>query len=225
MLNLHRGVGAYALLARTDGQLTRAGQHYYSHLGLRPPTKEFDYNQPLIREGPNDYILLRDGQKKLVRSLEGDGEHRLTKLGKAFFRDKYYEYLRSGRNAGAAYKRKDWLPINELGGAMTRRPAGLTEEQVAQRVRRGVEAFLGDPAGPILQLSDETYYLDPDRRWVVSAQSTHYWNSRTEVETLLRHAGAAKRELPAALRGGRAGQCLRGQAALRGPAACGAAAA
>ena len=51
------------------GQLTRAGQHYYSHLGLRPPSKDFDYNQPLIREGPNDYILLRNGQKKLVRFL------------------------------------------------------------------------------------------------------------------------------------------------------------
>ena len=69
---------------------------------------------------------------------------------------------------------------------MTRHPAGLTEEQVAQRVRRGVEASLGDPAGPILQLSDETYYLDPEGRWVVSTQSTHYRNSRTEVETLLR---------------------------------------
>ena len=57
---------------------------------------------------------------------------------------------------------------------MTRHPAGLTEEQVAQRVRRGVEASLGDPAGPILQLSDETYYLDPEGRWVVSTQSTHY---------------------------------------------------
>ena len=87
------GPGAYVLLlSRADGQLTRAGQHYYSHLGLRPPSKDFDYNQPLIREGPNDYILLRNGQKKLVRSLKG-GEHRLTKLGKGFFRDKYYEYL------------------------------------------------------------------------------------------------------------------------------------
>ena len=36
--------------------------------------------------------LLRNGQKKLVRSLQG-GERRLTKLGKGFFRDKYYEYL------------------------------------------------------------------------------------------------------------------------------------
>ena len=75
VLNLRRGPGAYALLSRADGQLTRAGQHYYSHLGLRPPSKDFDYNQPLIREGPNDY------------------SRRLTKLGKGFFRDKYYEYL------------------------------------------------------------------------------------------------------------------------------------
>ena len=48
-------------------------------------------------------------------------------------------------------------------------------------MRRGVEASLAN-----LQLSDETYYLDPEGRWVVSAQSTHYRNSRTEVETLLR---------------------------------------
>ena len=152
VLNLRRGPGAYALLSRADGQLTRAGQHYYSHLGLRPPSKDFDYNQPLIREGPNDYILLRNGQKKLVRSLHG-GEHRLTKLGKGFFRDKYYEYLvhvpviirgrrRSGRNAGAGYERRDWLPVT-------------------QRVRQQVEASL-DPGGPILQLSDETYFLDPE---------------------------------------------------------------
>ena len=56
----------------------------------------------------------------LSRSLQG-GEERLTKLGKGFFRDKYYEYLvhvpviirgrrRSGRNAGAGYERRDWLP-------------------------------------------------------------------------------------------------------------------
>ena len=85
MLNLRRGPGAYALLSRADGQLTRAGQRYYSHLGLRPPSKDFDYNLPLIREGPNDYILLRNGRKK-VRFLQG-GEQRLTKLGKGFFRD------------------------------------------------------------------------------------------------------------------------------------------
>ena len=120
VLNLRRGPGAYALLSRADGQLTRAGQHYYSHLGLRPPARTSTTTSP-IREGPNDYILLRNGQKKLVRSLQG-GEHRLTKLGKGFFRDKYYEYLvhmpviirdpgqeaqRAERRGG--YKRRDWL--------------------------------------------------------------------------------------------------------------------
>ena len=49
----------------------------------------------------------------------------------------------------------------------------LTEEQVAQRVRQQVEALLSDPAAPMmLQLSDKTYFLDPERHWVVSTQST-----------------------------------------------------
>ena len=161
-LNLRRRPGAYALLSRTDGQLTRAGQHCYSYLGLRPPSRDFDYNQPLIREGPNDYILLRNGRKKLVRSMQG-GEHRLTKLGKGF-RDKCYKYLahapvvirgrrRSGRNAGAGYERRDGLPVNKLGG--TRHPAHLTEEQVAQRVRQQVEASLGNPEHAVQALSLE----------------------------------------------------------------------
>ena len=74
-----------------------------------------------------------------MRSLQG-GEHRLTKLGKGFFRDKYYKHLvhvpvERGRGLR-------WLSVNELGGAMTRHPAHLTEEQAAQRVRQQVEASL-----------------------------------------------------------------------------------
>ena len=166
VLNLRRGPGAYALLSCADGQLTWAGQRYYSHLGLRPPSKDFDYNQPLIREGPNDYILLRNGQKKLVRSLQG-GNRRLTKLGKGFFRDKYYEYLvhvpviirgrqRSGRNAGAGYERRDWLPVNERAGQR-----GTRRTSRRSRWRSGSGSL--DPGGPILQLSDETYFLSPPR--------------------------------------------------------------
>ena len=63
LMNLRRGPGVYALLLRADGQLTRAGQRYYSHLSLRPPSRDFDYNQPLIRKTPNDHILLRNGRK------------------------------------------------------------------------------------------------------------------------------------------------------------------
>ncbi|CAE7462925.1 pfh1 [Symbiodinium natans] len=76
------------LLVRPDGQPTRAGQFYYQLVGRRPPSRRFNEAQPLVRDGPNDYILLRGGAKKLVRSLQPDGNYRVTKLGKAFFKDK-----------------------------------------------------------------------------------------------------------------------------------------
>ena len=81
----------------------------------------------------------------------------------------------SGRNAGAAYKRKDWLPINELGGAMTRRPAGLTEEQVAQRVRRGVSTHFRTEVETLLRMQGLTSSC-PARRtcWPVPS-----WTNRS----------------------------------------------
>ena len=94
-------------------------------------------------------------------------------------------------------------------------------------MRRGVEASLGGPCGahpPALGRD-----VLPGPRGALGGQ--HAEHALPELAdgggdaAAAAHAGAAKRELPAALRGGRAGQCLRGQAALRGPAACGAAAA
>ena len=46
------------LLSRPNGELTRAGQFYYGLVGGRPPSRQFDEEQPLIREGPTDYILI-----------------------------------------------------------------------------------------------------------------------------------------------------------------------
>ena len=37
----------------SNGQLTRAGQFYHSITGRRPPSRQFDESQPLIRDGPN----------------------------------------------------------------------------------------------------------------------------------------------------------------------------
>ena len=182
--------GLRAALARGRAADPGGPALYYSHLGLRPPSKDFDYNQPLIREGPNDYILLRNAQKKLVRSL-----HRLTKLGKGFFRDKYYEYLVHvpviirgrwrRRNAGAGYERS-----GERAGRGHEAPGAPHGGAGAQRVRQQAEASL-DPGGPILQLLDETHFLDPEGHWR---------NFRTEVETLLRQR----------MRGLRSVSCLRG---------------
>ena len=72
-------------------------------------------------------------------------------------------------------------------------------------MRQGVEAF-GDPAGPILQLSDETYYRP---RGALGQHAEHALPElRTEVETLLRQRMQGQRKLPAALRGGRAGRAF-----------------
>ena len=48
--------------------------------GLRPPSKDFDYNQPLIRKGPNDYLLLQRAEEACA--LPARRKARLTKLGK-----------------------------------------------------------------------------------------------------------------------------------------------
>ena len=83
----------YAMLSRPNGELTRAGQYYCQLIGRPPPSRQYDRNQPLIREGPNDYIMLRGGAKKLLRSLQPNGNYQLTKLGKHFFKDKWVDWV------------------------------------------------------------------------------------------------------------------------------------
>ena len=80
---LRRPGGQQLLLSRPNGQPTRAGQFYYQLAGRRAPSRRFNENQQLVREGPNDYIYLRGGAKKLVHSLQPDGEYRVTKLGRS----------------------------------------------------------------------------------------------------------------------------------------------
>ncbi|OLP93259.1 hypothetical protein AK812_SmicGene24839, partial [Symbiodinium microadriaticum] len=68
-----------------------------------PPFRRFNENQQLVRDGPNDYIHLRGGTKKLVRSLhlQPDGNYRVTKL----------EKIRGRRRNGRPYKRETLLPV------------------------------------------------------------------------------------------------------------------
>ena len=93
ILNLAQGRGSYALLSRPDGTLTRSGDYYYAETKREPPSAAFDKSQTLIRNGPNDYITMRNGEQKLVRTLQSDGKYKLTRLGKVFFKDKYSQYV------------------------------------------------------------------------------------------------------------------------------------
>ncbi|CAE7216787.1 unnamed protein product [Symbiodinium natans] len=173
------------LLSRPNGELTRAGQFYYGLLGGRPPSRQFDEQQPLIREGPTDYILLRSGLKKPVRSLQPDGSYRLTKLGKSFFRDKYTEWLahvpvritgtrQRGRNAGRAYMREDFLPVTVVNGSLSRQSSGLSDAQAHAR---------------------ETYRYDANRDWAFSNQTLQAIDNRAQTEVALRQPMGALQEI------------------------------
>ena len=82
----------------------------------RPPKRQMDLQQPLIREGPSDYVLLRRAAGRRSWSAPSSPTGTTTWLGKAFFKKKFTDYLahvpvvirgtrRRGRAAGNAYKR------------------------------------------------------------------------------------------------------------------------
>ena len=128
LLPLRGPGGQSAQLSRPNGALTRAGQFYYQLVGRQPPSRQFDEEQPLIREGPSDYVLLRSGVKKLVRTLAPDGNYHLTKLG----------LLQGQVHRVAAYERQDYLPLTSLNVGLQRQNDGLSEAQGAQRQAGGV---------------------------------------------------------------------------------------
>eukprot|EP00439_Symbiodinium_sp_Y106_P019193 s7064_g2.t1 len=118
------------MLSRPNGELT---QYYYQLIGRPPPSRQYDRNQPLIREGPNDYIMLRGGAKKLLRS-----------------------------------------------------PSGPEPEGVRARAAR--ESL-------ILELSDETYYLDATREWTFSQQAMQVVDDQVVVDTVLDQPLVALRDV------------------------------
>ena len=145
----------YAMLSRPNGELTRAGQYYYQLIDRPPPSRQYDRNQPLIREGPNDYIMLRGGAKKLLRSLQPNGNYHLTKLGKSFFKDKWVDWVvhvpviirgirRNGRNRGMPYERTKRLPVTDLNVTLPRQSEGLSE--AARNLKASALAQLGTPS-------------------------------------------------------------------------------
>ena len=196
------------LLSRPNGELTRAGQFYYGLVGGRPPSRQFDEEQPLIREGPTDYILLRSGLKKPVRSLQPDGNYHLTKLGKSFFREKYTDWLahvpvritgtrQRGRNAGRPYQRDDFLPITVVNGSLSRQSNGLSDQQAHARVKEAALRQLDNPSDgdPIMEVSQEVYRYDATRDWAFSKQTLEVVDNRAQVQVSLRQPMGALREI------------------------------
>ena len=73
-------------LATPQGKLTALGKHYYDSKG---ETFQPDYDdQELTRVGNKEYIVMRDGSRRLARTLVDGEEFTYTKLGKAFVQRK-----------------------------------------------------------------------------------------------------------------------------------------
>ena len=192
-----------ALLTRPNGQLTRAGQFYHSITSRRPPTRQFDESQPLIRDGPNDYILTRGGARKLVRSLQTNGQYHVTKLRKAFFKDKFTEWLahvpviiRGRRRNGTPYERHDYLPVTALEMGLSRQNDAWSDAQVARNVKESVLRQLGQPGPgePIYMISGEVF-LHPTNEWAYSSSSMQVIDNRVDTQIRLRQPLGALREV------------------------------
>ena len=192
------------LLTRPNGQLTRAGQFYHSITGRRPPSRQFDESQPLIRDGPNDYILTRGGARKLVRSLQPNGQYHVTTLGKAFFKDKFTEWLahvpviiRGRRRNGTPYERHDYLPVTALEMGLSRQNDAWSDAQVARNVKESVLRQLGQPGPdePIYMISGEVYFLRPTNEWAYSSSSMQVIDNRVDTQIRLRQPLGALREV------------------------------
>ena len=129
LVSLGQGRGSYALLSRGDGQLTRAGKFYFEESNRqRPALSSFDPEQPLTRHGNTDYVTLRNGTQRAVRTLQPTGSFKVTRLGKLFFRDKHSEYIAHvpviiegvqarGRNAGGTHLSEARLATSECSGS------------------------------------------------------------------------------------------------------------
>ena len=189
-----------------------------------------------MRDGPNDYIYLRGGAKKLVRSLQPDGNYRVTKLGRSFFRDKWTDYIAHpvrirgrSRNGGRPYERETLLPVTLDG--LGRQNDSLGEVQAHHNVIAAAMHKMGDPedGAVVMEISKKTYTYDASRDWAVSKQTMQVVDNRVETEVALNRRLGALRDVSYQLfRGSEilesAFERAEGGSALRGAPALGAAA-
>ena len=206
-LNLKRtpGKSSYVVLAKPDGSLTKAGEHYYGQdpLLLRP-TSQFDYNTPIIKRGPNDYIRTRNGKESLIRSLKADGSTTVTRLGRSFFKNKQTEYIVqvpaivSGTNRrGKIQKRKTFLPTDLLGVGQILQSDMLSESEKINKVKSYVLRELGlqtqNGQTVLMEISDETFSYDRDGNWQISSLTTSVdANGQANTEAIMRQPLAGK---------------------------------
>ena len=149
-----------------------------------------------------------------MRSLQANGQYHVTKLGKAFFKDKFIEWsahvpviIRGRRRNGTPCERHDYLPVTALEMGLSRQNDAWSEAQIARNVKDSVLRQLGQPGPdePIYMICGEVYFLHPTNEWAYSSSSMQVIDNRVDTQIRLR-------QLPALRRGPDPGQRLRGAA-------------
>ena len=95
------------------------------------------------------------------------------------------------------YERTKRLPVTDLNVALSRQSEGLSDAQAARNLKASVLAQLGNPEPNdiILELSDETYYLDATREWTFSQQAMQVVDNQVVVDTVLDQPLGALRDV------------------------------
>ena len=116
VLGLRRGRGAYALLQRADGSVTRAGEAYFGMLGRQPESSDLKAREVRATAeraaGPSAgrHLPADEPREAVLQVLAARSTHPSGHKGNAAGRQK----------RGPAYERRDWLPANVLGGEASR---------------------------------------------------------------------------------------------------------
>ena len=185
-------------LVTPAGKLTQAGTHYYEKTGTTPPSGLFDPQRPLLREKDKEFVVLRNGKRRLARTYDPvQDDYRYTRIGKQYFANTREEYLLSlpvkisGRNkrTGAPYERTGFLPSDALGLPKLQVDVTLTQDQKDEKLKKQVLDQI-DPEN-LLTVSDETFSLR-ETNWLISKLTTRNIEGELSTSTVLNRELAAE---------------------------------
>ena len=171
--NLQLRDGNRRLLLSRPGKTTRAGKAY-ERISGGPLGREFAPAQQPVRRNNVEYLPI-GGKDRVIRTWDAaTNEWRYTALGKRYLNQRErVSYVaqapalfKGKRSNGNTYERSGlWSIVNPI-----HLHPGLTEDQVAERVKAAVQEQF--PDGLFTEYSGEEIRFDPEGQWRISMLQT-----------------------------------------------------
>ena len=168
------------LISNPAGQLTKLGKAFYKKSGEEQPHSGYDLQQTLVREHDKEYIIFKNGKRKLARTYHPEeNDFKYTRIGRSFVakRKSLDEYILqipvkvigTNKKTGAKYERNGFLPHVALGLGELKVDSDLSEEEKEKQLKQLVQEQI--TPDNILTVSDEVYQLS-DAAWKISKLQT-----------------------------------------------------